>query len=102
MNGLRIGLVGARGYVGAELIRLVAAHPRFELAYVTSRERAGQPGDHDDEDQVEEELEPGRTAAFCVDGQAPGAGHCPRGFAWPRSRVGAPRRPGAVWSRDVR
>ena len=43
MNGLRIGLVGARGYVGAELIRLVAAHPRFELAYVTSRERAGQP-----------------------------------------------------------
>ena len=32
MNGLRIGLVGARGYVGAELIRLVAAHPRFELA----------------------------------------------------------------------
>ncbi len=43
MNGLRIGLVGARGHVGAELIRLIAAHPRFELAYVTSRERAGQP-----------------------------------------------------------
>lgn len=43
MNGLRIGLVGARGYVGAELIRLIAAHPRFELGYVTSRERAGQP-----------------------------------------------------------
>ena len=40
---MRIGRVGARGYVGAELIRLVAAHPRFELAYVTSRERAGQP-----------------------------------------------------------
>jgi N-acetyl-gamma-glutamyl-phosphate reductase common form len=43
MNGLRIGLVGARGYVGAELIRLVAGHPRIELVYVTSRERAGQP-----------------------------------------------------------
>ena len=43
MNGLRIGLVGARGYVGAELVRLIAAHPRFDLAYVTSRERAGQP-----------------------------------------------------------
>ena len=43
MNGLRIGLVGARGHVGAELVRLLAAHPRFELAYVTSRERAGQP-----------------------------------------------------------
>ncbi len=37
-----IGLVGARGHVGAELIRLIAAHPRFELAFVASRERAGQ------------------------------------------------------------
>ena len=37
----RIGLVGARGYVGAELIALLAAHPDFELAYVASRERAG-------------------------------------------------------------
>ncbi len=38
---ISIGLVGARGHVGAELIRLVAAHPRFELAYVTSRELDG-------------------------------------------------------------
>jgi N-acetyl-gamma-glutamyl-phosphate reductase len=37
-----IGLVGARGHVGAELIRLLVAHPRFELAFVSSRERAGQ------------------------------------------------------------
>jgi N-acetyl-gamma-glutamyl-phosphate reductase len=37
----RIGLVGARGHVGAELIRLLAAHPDFELAHVASRERAG-------------------------------------------------------------
>lgn len=45
----RIGLVGARGYVGAELIRLLAAHPRFELAYVSSRELAGQRlADHND------------------------------------------------------
>jgi N-acetyl-gamma-glutamyl-phosphate reductase len=44
---MRIGIVGARGYVGAELIRLIAAHPRFELAYVGSRELAGQPvADH--------------------------------------------------------
>lgn len=42
MNKLRVGLVGARGYTGAELIRLLAAHPRFELAYVTSREWNGQ------------------------------------------------------------
>ena len=37
-----IGIVGARGYVGAELIRLIAAHPRFELGFVSSREFAGQ------------------------------------------------------------
>ncbi|MBW8824463.1 MAG: N-acetyl-gamma-glutamyl-phosphate reductase [Xanthomonadales bacterium] len=45
MNGLgkrRIGLVGARGHVGEELIRLVAAHPHFELGFVSSRERDGQ------------------------------------------------------------
>jgi len=39
---IRIGLVGARGHVGSELIRLVAAHPRFSLAFVSSREREGQ------------------------------------------------------------
>ncbi|HEX4854679.1 N-acetyl-gamma-glutamyl-phosphate reductase [Arenimonas sp.] len=39
---LSLGLVGARGYVGAELIRMVAAHPRFELGFVSSREREGQ------------------------------------------------------------
>lgn len=39
---LRVGIVGARGHVGAELIRLLAAHPRFELAYVGSRELDGQ------------------------------------------------------------
>ena len=38
----RIGIVGARGYTGAELIRLVAAHPALELAYVSSRELNGQ------------------------------------------------------------
>ena len=43
MSLLRVGIVGARGHVGAELIRLLAGHPAFELAYVTSRERAGQP-----------------------------------------------------------
>jgi N-acetyl-gamma-glutamyl-phosphate reductase len=37
-----IGLVGARGYVGVELIALIAAHPRFEPAFVSSREWAGQ------------------------------------------------------------
>jgi len=39
---VRIGLIGARGHVGGELIRLIAAHPKFELAFVSSRERVGQ------------------------------------------------------------
>ena len=37
-----LGIVGARGYTGAELIRLVAAHPAIDLAFVSSRELAGQ------------------------------------------------------------
>lgn len=45
----RIGIVGARGHTGAELIRLVAAHSSLELAYVSSRELNGQRV----EDQVE-------------------------------------------------
>jgi N-acetyl-gamma-glutamyl-phosphate reductase common form len=37
-----VGIIGARGYVGSELIRLVDAHSGFELAFVSSREREGQ------------------------------------------------------------
>ncbi|TZF91124.1 N-acetyl-gamma-glutamyl-phosphate reductase [Cognatilysobacter lacus] len=37
-----VSLVGARGYVGLELMRLLAGHPRFELVHAASRERAGQ------------------------------------------------------------
>ncbi len=39
----RLGIVGARGYVGAELIRLVADHPALDLAWVASRQLDGQP-----------------------------------------------------------
>jgi len=46
---LRVGIVGARGHVGAELIRLIADHPRFVLHFVSSRERVGQRvADHHD------------------------------------------------------
>ncbi|MFA6231672.1 MAG: N-acetyl-gamma-glutamyl-phosphate reductase [Rhodanobacter sp.] len=38
----RIGIVGARGHTGVELIRLVWAHPALELAFVSSRELDGQ------------------------------------------------------------
>ncbi len=36
-----IGLVGARGFTGRELIRLIAGHPSLMLAYASSREMAG-------------------------------------------------------------
>jgi len=39
---IRVGLVGARGHVGTELIKLLAANPGFEIAFVSSRERDGQ------------------------------------------------------------
>jgi len=38
-----IGLVGARGHTGAELVRLIEAHPTLELSFVSSRELAGKP-----------------------------------------------------------
>ncbi len=38
-----VGIVGARGHTGAELIRLISRHPSLELAFVSSRELAGQP-----------------------------------------------------------
>lgn len=37
----RVGLVGARGYVGAEILRLIGGHPELELAFVGSRSFAG-------------------------------------------------------------
>ena len=37
-----LGIVGARGHTGVELIKLVARHPGLELAFVSSRELAGQ------------------------------------------------------------
>lgn len=42
MDKKTIGIVGARGFAGAELIRLIAGHPRLELAFVSSREYDGQ------------------------------------------------------------
>ena len=39
---IHLGIVGARGHTGAELIRLIAGHPRFELAFVSSRALVGQ------------------------------------------------------------
>ncbi|WP_300556376.1 N-acetyl-gamma-glutamyl-phosphate reductase [Maricaulis sp.] len=39
----RIGLIGARGHTGRELIRLMAGREDLELAFASSREFAGKP-----------------------------------------------------------
>lgn len=40
---IRVGIVGATGYVGGELIRLLDAHPGVEIVGLTGRERTGDP-----------------------------------------------------------
>jgi N-acetyl-gamma-glutamyl-phosphate reductase len=39
----RVGIIGARGFTGAELLRLGVRHPWFEISYVTSESQAGEP-----------------------------------------------------------
>jgi N-acetyl-gamma-glutamyl-phosphate reductase len=39
---MRVAVVGASGYTGLELVRIVLRHPELELAAVTSEQRAGQ------------------------------------------------------------
>src|SRR4029079_9489514 len=43
MKKVRIAIAGASGYAGAELVRLAALHPYFELQAVTSEKSAGTP-----------------------------------------------------------
>lgn len=40
---VRVAIVGASGYTGGEVLRLLAAHPRVEVVAATSREYAGKP-----------------------------------------------------------
>ncbi|MBT7697195.1 MAG: N-acetyl-gamma-glutamyl-phosphate reductase [Desulfobacterales bacterium] len=40
---IRVGIVGATGYAGAELVRILSGHPDVELAVLTSRQYAGVP-----------------------------------------------------------
>ena len=39
---IRVGVVGASGYVGGEVLRLLVNHPKVEITAVTSRKHAGQ------------------------------------------------------------
>lgn len=38
---MRVGIVGATGYAGAELVRILSGHPQVELSILTSRQFAG-------------------------------------------------------------
>ncbi len=42
MNKKNVAIVGVTGYTGMELVRILSAHPGFEISAVTSRNCAGQ------------------------------------------------------------
>ncbi|MBQ9644055.1 MAG: hypothetical protein IJV26_08455, partial [Lachnospiraceae bacterium] len=39
---IRAGIIGATGYAGAEIVRLLAAHPKVEIALIGSRSNSGE------------------------------------------------------------
>ncbi len=41
VDAMRVGVFGASGYAGAELLRLAAGHPDFEIALATGDSKAG-------------------------------------------------------------
>ncbi len=40
---MKVGIAGASGYTGAELLRLLSAHPEFEVGVATAHSHAGVP-----------------------------------------------------------
>ncbi|MEW6593287.1 MAG: N-acetyl-gamma-glutamyl-phosphate reductase [Thermodesulfobacteriota bacterium] len=40
---IRVGIIGASGYTGAELVRILVNHPEVEITLATSRQYAGKP-----------------------------------------------------------
>ncbi|CAA7620823.1 N-acetyl-gamma-glutamyl-phosphate reductase [Candidatus Terasakiella magnetica] len=43
MNEVKVAILGASGYTGAELVRLLALHPHFRITVMTGDRKAGQP-----------------------------------------------------------
>src|SRR5436853_5695014 len=41
MAKIRIGVIGASGYTGADVVRLAACHPKIEIAALTANSHAG-------------------------------------------------------------
>jgi N-acetyl-gamma-glutamyl-phosphate reductase len=67
MSKKRIGIVGARGHTGAELIRLISGHPEMELGFVSSRELNAQlVSDHVPEYKGELRYSPSEIEAIPV------------------------------------
>lgn len=68
----RLGIVGVRGFVGKELLHLIANHPFINTCWVSSRQLAGQPissitgnsdpGDLPENGLIIEELSPAQVA----------------------------------------
>lgn len=42
MDKKKIGIIGATGYTGSELVRLLVAHPQVSISIITSESKAGQ------------------------------------------------------------
>ena len=42
-DAMKVGIAGASGYTGAELLRLLSAHPQFEVGVATAHSHAGLP-----------------------------------------------------------
>ena len=46
-DAMKVGIAGASGYTGAELLRLLSAHPQFEVGVATAHSHVGLPvGEH--------------------------------------------------------
>ena len=43
MSEVRVAILGASGYTGAELVRMLAGHPDFRISVLTGDRKAGQP-----------------------------------------------------------
>jgi len=40
---MKIGVIGASGYSGGELLRILSGHPTFEIEYIAASSQAGEP-----------------------------------------------------------
>ncbi|NUB15213.1 N-acetyl-gamma-glutamyl-phosphate reductase, partial [Azospirillum brasilense] len=40
---IRVGILGASGYTGAELVRMLLRHPGVEICALTAERQAGKP-----------------------------------------------------------